>query len=45
MVTKNKVIEFVEQMPETFPIDDLVERVLIHHARLMSNNPAFNDEE
>jgi len=29
MVKKDKVIELVEHMPETFSIDDLVERVLI----------------
>jgi Zn-dependent alcohol dehydrogenase len=29
MVTKDKVIELVEHMPDTFSIDDLVERVLI----------------
>ena len=29
MVTKEKVKELVDHMPETFSIDDLVERVLI----------------
>jgi hypothetical protein len=29
MLTKNKVKELVEQMPETFSVDDLVERVLL----------------
>jgi len=29
MITKDKVIELVEHMPDTFSVDDLVERVLI----------------
>lgn len=29
MVTKNKVKELVDRMPEPFSIDDLVERVLL----------------
>lgn len=29
MLTKDKVKELVEQMPETFSVDDLVERVLL----------------
>jgi len=29
MVTKDKVIKLLERMPDTFSIDDLVERVLI----------------
>lgn len=29
MITKDKVIELVEHMPDTFTVDDLVERVLI----------------
>ena len=29
MITKDKVLELVEHMPDTFSIDDLVERVLI----------------
>jgi hypothetical protein len=29
MITKDKVIELVEHMPDTFSIDDLVERILI----------------
>jgi hypothetical protein len=29
MITKGKVIELVEHMPDTFSVDDLVERVLI----------------
>lgn len=29
MITKDKVIELVEHMPETFSVDDLVERILI----------------
>ena len=29
MITKDKVIELVEHMPDTFSVDELVERVLI----------------
>jgi hypothetical protein len=29
MLTKDKVKELIEQMPETFSVDDLVERVLL----------------
>jgi len=29
MLTKNKVKELVERMPETFSVDDLLERVLL----------------
>ena len=29
MITKDKVIELVEHMPDIFSVDDLVERVLI----------------
>ena len=29
MITNDKVIELVEHMPDTFSVDDLVERVLI----------------
>ena len=29
MLTKNKVKELVEHMPDTFSVDDLVERVLL----------------
>lgn len=29
MIIKDKVIELVEHMPDTFSVDDLVERVLI----------------
>jgi hypothetical protein len=29
MLTKDKVKELVEQMPETFSVDDLLERVLL----------------
>lgn len=29
MLTKDKVIELVEHMPDTFSVDDLVERVLL----------------
>ena len=29
MITKDKVLELVEHMPDTFSIDDLVERILI----------------
>jgi len=29
MLTKNKVKELMEQMPATFSVDDLVERVLL----------------
>ncbi|MBS1500952.1 MAG: hypothetical protein JST32_02735 [Bacteroidetes bacterium] len=29
MITKDKVLELVEHMPDTFSIDELVERVLI----------------
>ena len=29
MLTKNKVAALVEQMPDTFSVDDLVERVLL----------------
>lgn len=29
MLTKDKVKELIEQMPESFSVDDLVERVLL----------------
>jgi len=29
MLTKNKVVALVEHMPDTFSVDDLVERVLL----------------
>ena len=29
MITKDKVLELVEHMPDTFSVDDLVERILI----------------
>jgi len=29
MVTRDKVIEILRLMPETFPVDDLIERILI----------------
>jgi len=29
MLTKDKVKELIEQMPDTFSVDDLVERVLL----------------
>jgi hypothetical protein len=29
MITKGRVIELVKHMPDTFSVDDLVERVLI----------------
>ncbi|MCB0522171.1 MAG: hypothetical protein H6577_14055 [Lewinellaceae bacterium] len=29
MLTKNKVLETIQQMPEEFSIDDLMERVII----------------
>jgi hypothetical protein len=44
MLTKDKVKELVEHMPDTFSVDDLVERVIMLHKIELAQQEIDNGE-